>query len=78
MTRVDLKTTLLFVALKNEPPRRLVLGWQPVNSRVGKMNAAITLCAALVSYRLKRAVEYFGAVVLRQGLLGQRCITRFQ
>ena len=50
MTKFDPRTTLLVVALENELPRQLAVGWQIVYSGVGKVNAAITLCDALSSF----------------------------
>ena len=78
MTRFDPTTTLLVVALENELPRHLVVGWQIVYSGVGKVNAAITLCDALASYRPKRVVNYGSAGALRKGLSGLCRVTRFQ
>ena len=78
MTRFDPTTTLLVVALENELPRHLVVGWQIVYSGVGKVNAAITLCDALASYRPKKVVNYGSAGALRTGLSGLYRVTRFQ
>ena len=54
MIRLNPTTTLLVVALEDELPRDLAAGWQIVYSGVGKVNAAITLCDALVSYSPNR------------------------
>lgn len=78
MTRFDSRTTLLVVALENELPRQYAEGWQIVYSGVGKVNAAITLCNALASYRPKRVVNYGSAGALRRGLSGLCRATRFQ
>ena len=72
MTKFDPRTTLLVVALENELPRQLAVGWQIVYSGVGKVNAAITLCDALSSFRPKRVVNYGSAGALRKGLSGLR------
>ncbi len=78
MSRFDPRTTLLIVALENELPRDLVAGWQIVYSGVGKVNAAITLCDALVSCSPKKVVNYGSAGALRTGLGGLYSVTRFQ
>ena len=77
MTRFDPRTTLLVVALENELPNQLAVGWQIVYSGVGKVNAAITLCDALASFRPKRVVNYGSAGALRKGLSGLCRVTRF-
>jgi adenosylhomocysteine nucleosidase len=78
MTRFDPRTTLIVVALENELPRDLASGWQIVYSGVGKVNASITLCDALASYRPKKVVNYGSAGALRTGLSGLCRVTRFQ
>ena len=78
MTRFDPRTTLVIVALENELPRKFAAGWRVVYSGVGKVNAAITLCDALASYRPKRVVNYGSAGALREGLSGLCRVTRFQ
>ena len=77
MTRFDPRTTLLVVALENELPRQLALGWQIVYTGVGKVNASITLCDALASCRPKQIVNYGSAGALRKGLSGLCRVTRF-
>ena len=78
MTKFDPRKTLLVVALENELPRNLAAGWQIVYSGVGKVNAAITLCDALASYKPKKVVNYGSAGALRTGLSGLYRVTRFQ
>ena len=78
MSRFDPRTTLLVVALENELPRDLVVGWQIVYSGVGKVNAAITLCDALASCSPEKVVNYGSAGALRKGLSGLYRVTRFQ
>ena len=78
MTKFDPKTTLLIVALEEELPRDLAAGWQIVYSGVGKVNAAITLCDALSSFKPKKVVNFGSAGALRSGLFGLRRVTRFQ
>ena len=77
MTRFDPSTTLLVVALENELPRQLAVGWRIVYSGVGKVNAAMTLCDALASCRPDRVVNYGSAGALRKGLSGLFRVTRF-
>ena len=78
MISFDPKTTLLIVALEDELPRRFAMGWQIVYSGVGKVNAAVTLCDALASYRPNRVVNYGSAGALRGDLSGLWRVTRFQ
>ncbi len=78
MTKFDPRTTLLVVALEDELPQQLAVGWQIVYSGVGKVNAAITLCDALAYYRPERVVNYGSAGALRKGLSGLCRVTRFQ
>ena len=78
MTSFDPESTLLVVALENELPRQLAVGWQIVYSGVGKVNAAIALCNALASYRPKQVVNYGSAGALRKDLSGLYRVTRFQ
>ena len=78
MTRFDQQTTLLVVALESELPRDLAAGWQIVYSGVGKVNAAMTLCDALLSYRPQKVVNYGSAGAVRAGLSGLCRVTRFQ
>ena len=78
MTNFNPKTTLLVVALESELPRDLAVGWQVVYSGVGKVNAAITLCDALISHQPKQVINYGSAGALRAGLSGLCRVTRFQ
>ena len=77
MTKFDPRTTLLVVALENELPRQLAVGWQIVYSGVGKVNAAITLCDALSSFRPERVVNYGSAGALRRVYRVLCRVTRF-
>lgn len=78
MTSFNPETTLLVVALESELPRDLAFGWQIVYSGVGKVNAAITLCEALVSFQPKQVINYGSAGALRTGLFGLHRVTSFQ
>ena len=53
MTRFDLQTTLLIVALENELPREMAAGWTIVYTGVGKVNAAIAFGDAIAKHQPK-------------------------
>ena len=77
MTRFDPQTTLLIVALEDELPRNIAAGWTIIYSGVGKVNAAIALCDAIVMHQPKHVVNYGSAGALRPGLAGLHQVTRF-
>ena len=78
MTRLDPRTTLLVVATENELPRQFAQGRQIVYTGAGKINAAIALCDALVSYRSEQLANYGSAGALLRGLSGLCRVTGFQ
>ena len=77
MTRFNPQTTLLVVALENELPRDMVVGWTIIYTGVGKVNAAIALCDAIAIHQPKHVVNYGSAGALRSGLAGLHQVTRF-
>ena len=77
MTRFDPQTTLLVVALENELPRDMAAGWTIIYTGVGKVNAAIALCDAIVIYQPKQVVNYGSAGALRPCPAGLHRVTRF-
>ena len=77
MTRFDLQTTLLIVALEDELPRDMAAGWNIVYTGVGKVNAAIALGDAIAMHQPKHVVNYGSAGALRAGLTGLHRVTRF-
>ena len=77
MTRFNPQTTLLVVALENELPRDMVVGWTVIYTGVGKVNAAIALCDAIAIHQPKHVVNYGSAGALRPDLAGLHRVTRF-
>ena len=77
MTRFDLQTTLLIVALEDELPRDMAAGWTIAYTGVGKVNAAIALGDAIAMHQPKHVVNYGSAGALRPGLAGLHRVTRF-
>ena len=77
MTRFNPQTTLLVVALENELPRDMVVGWTIIYTGVGKVNAAIALCDAIAIHQPKHVVNYGSAGALRPDLTGLHRVTRF-
>jgi adenosylhomocysteine nucleosidase len=77
MTRFDPKTTLLVVALEAELPAKMIAGWHVVYTGVGKINAAASLCAALMNNTPMRVVNFGSAGCPRRGLSGIHEVTSF-
>lgn len=73
----DPRTTLLIVALEDELPRVLVNNWDVVYCGVGKVNATMTLCDALVTFQPQTVINYGTAGTLQSNLSGLHEVTRF-
>ena len=77
MTSFDPLTTLLVVALEDELPAEMVSGWRIIYTGVGKINASITLAAAVDKYQPLRVLNYGSAGALKPGLVGIHEVTQF-
>ena len=75
MTKFRQTDTLIVVALEAELSNDLLPDWRIVYSGVGKVNATMTLCDAIIKFKPRTVVNYGTAGSLREELAGLYEIT---
>jgi len=76
MTKFRQADTLIVVALEAELSNDLLPDWRIVYSGVGKVNATMTLCDAIIKFKPRTVVNYGTAGSLREELAGLYEITQ--